>query len=259
MSAITQEQLVAFLKIFGQSKLISELLEQSTLTTDSNYLVINQGQDDAKKIKIPLIRGFKGNYNASTNTPSLSNGIGLVGDYYTISVSGNRDFGNGFINLIVDDIIWYNGSKYIKLTQSQISDIVGLQNTLDAKASLNGDANENFKATGGTEQDDVVVFGQLESVATFLKTGDSFYVDNDGKLWGNVSIYRQVIDYVSGSQTFTLDFEPTFFVAIYVNGVFLDQSQYTYTSPNQLEILGTMEENDKLVIVYEKFVNPPII
>jgi len=257
MSTITQEQLVEFLKIFGQSKLISELDEQTTLTTDNNFIVINQGSNDAKKIKIPLIRGYKGEYNASTNTPNLSNGTGVKGDTYTISVSGNRDFGNGFVSLIVDDIIYYNGSKYIKLTQSQISDIVNLQSTLNGKASLNGDANENFKATGGTEQDDVVVFGQLESVATYLKTGDSFYVDNDGKLWANISIYRQSIDYVSGSQTFTLDFEPTFFIGIFINGVYLDEDEYIYTSPNELEILGTMENGDSIRVIYEHFVQSP--
>lgn len=226
MSAITQEQLIAILKIFGQSKLISELLEQTSLNNDSNYLVINQGQDDAKKIKIPLIRGYKGNYNATTNTPSLSNGTGVSGDIYTVLVAGSRDFGNGFINLVVDDIIWYNGSKYIKVTTNQISDIIGLQAILDNKVGV----------------------GSL---------GDSFYVE-EGILYSNLSTYRQLVNYTSGSQTFTLDFEPTFFIGIFVNGQYLDETDYIYTTPNQLEILGTLENGDRIKFIYEHFINQPV-
>ncbi|MFK7949533.1 MAG: hypothetical protein AB8G11_18215 [Saprospiraceae bacterium] len=114
--AIKQKQLIEILKILGNSALISELSEQLSLDNDSNYLAINQGSQDAKKIKIPLIRGFKGGYNADTQTPNLSNGVGLAGDFYRVSVAGSVDFGNGFVNLSIDDILFYNGSKYINLS-----------------------------------------------------------------------------------------------------------------------------------------------
>jgi hypothetical protein len=132
MSSISQEQLIALLKLIENSLLPSELTEITSVTTDSNYLVLNSGVNDAQKIKIPLLRGFIGDYNATTNSPSLSNGTGLKGDTYNVSVAGTRDFGNGAISLILDDLVFYNGAKWIKSTKSEISDIQGLQAALDS-------------------------------------------------------------------------------------------------------------------------------
>ena len=163
MSAIiTQEQLIQLLKILGDSKIISELVELNVITTDDNYLVVNKGTEDAKKVKIPLIRGFLGDYNASTNTPSLSNGTGLKGDTYNVSVAGSWDFGNGAVSLIVDDIIYYNGAKWVKLTQTQISDIVGLQDALNnIDATRVAVDSTNFQVL--TETDDQALWEEADS------------------------------------------------------------------------------------------------
>lgn len=53
---------------------------------------------------------FRGNWNANTNSPTLTNGVGQVGDNYLVSVSGTQfgiDFGE-------DDIISYNGATWYK-------------------------------------------------------------------------------------------------------------------------------------------------
>ena len=110
----TQEQAIQLLTLLSEGKLISELTELLTLETDNNFVAINSGSNDARKIKIPLLRGYKGTYNASTNTPSLSNTVGLNGDMYVVSVAGSRDFGAGTVNLLVDDIIIYLNGKYLK-------------------------------------------------------------------------------------------------------------------------------------------------
>ena len=111
---LTQEQLLFLLTLLNEGKLPSELVELLTLNTDNNYLVLNNGLNDAKKIKVPLLRGYKGTYNASTNTPTLTNGVGLDGDMYVVSVAGTRDFGAGTVNLFVDDILIYLNGKYLK-------------------------------------------------------------------------------------------------------------------------------------------------
>lgn len=223
--AITDSQFAQLLQIIAEGKLFSELVELTSLTDDSFYATINTGQEDALKIKIPLLRGFNGDWNPTTNTPTISNNTGLKGSIYRVSVNGTRDLGNGNIDFLVDDIIYYNGTKWVKLTQTQISDIQGLETALNEKLSI--------------------------------AQGDEFYLDLNGLLRLNVSTYRQSIDYTSGTQTFTLDFEPTFFIGIFVNGKYLHTSEYTYTSPDQLEILGVLENGDIIEIVYEHFVNPP--
>ena len=124
--------ILQLLKIIAESKLFSELTEQTVINDDSFYAAINTGTSDAKKIKIPLLRGYNGDWNASTNTPALINATGVAGTVYRVSVAGTRDLGNGSVTYGLDEIVYYNGSKWVKLIQSQISDIVGLQAALDA-------------------------------------------------------------------------------------------------------------------------------
>ena len=127
---LTQDQVIALLNLLTNGKLISELTEQLTIDTDDNYLAINVGTSDAKKVKIPLLRGYKGTYDANTNTPSLVNGTGLHGDMYVVSVAGSRDFGAGNVDLLVDDIIIYLNGKYLK-TNGISTGSLDLQGTYD--------------------------------------------------------------------------------------------------------------------------------
>jgi hypothetical protein len=82
--------------------------------------------------KIPVnqlpnsIMEYKGTYNASINTPSLSDGTGNQGDIYRVSVAGTRNFGSGNITFDVGDNCIYNGSTWEK------------SDTTDAVASLEG-------------------------------------------------------------------------------------------------------------------------
>jgi len=56
---------------------------------------------------------YKGAYNASTNTPTVSDGVGSNGDYYRVSTAGSQDFGSGTIAMLVGDLIIYNDSLSI--------------------------------------------------------------------------------------------------------------------------------------------------
>ncbi|TVZ55593.1 endosialidase-like protein [Lutibacter sp. Hel_I_33_5] len=58
---------------------------------------------------------YKGTYNASTNSPSLSNGTGTGGDFYRVVVAGTRDFGAGNITFAVGDDVSYTGSVWEKI------------------------------------------------------------------------------------------------------------------------------------------------
>lgn len=70
--------------------------------------------------KVPLanmpatVFTYKGAWNASTNSPSLSDGSGVSGDTYRVSVAGSRDFGSGSIDFEVGDKAVYNGSTWEK-------------------------------------------------------------------------------------------------------------------------------------------------
>ncbi len=53
---------------------------------------------------------YKGFWNASLNTPTLTNGIGQIGDYYLVSLSGN----NLSYDFRLGDKIWYDGTIWRK-------------------------------------------------------------------------------------------------------------------------------------------------
>ncbi len=128
----TQQQAIALLTLLNGGKLPSELdeLSNSDLNTDNNYLVLNNGSNDAKKIKVSLLRGYKGTYDASTNTPDLSSIVGLDGDMYVVSVAGSSDLGAGVVNLLEDDIIIYLNNKYLK-TNGIVTGSLDLQGVYD--------------------------------------------------------------------------------------------------------------------------------
>ena len=144
--------------VIENSKLPSELVETLDLTASTEVSIVQEGDQDTKKVKIPLLRGFKGNWNSTTNSPELVDGVGLPGDVYTLTSDSTRNLGSGNIIYLINDLIYYNGSIWVKLTQSQISEIVGLQTALDtlqenidAEAITRGDADTTLQNNISTE------------------------------------------------------------------------------------------------------------
>ena len=57
----------------------------------------------------------QGFWNASTNTPTLANGVGVQGYYYVVSVGGTVNFGAGNITFTVGDWVYYNtANQWVK-------------------------------------------------------------------------------------------------------------------------------------------------
>lgn len=63
--------------------------------------------------KIPVsqlpnsVMEFQGNWDASTNTPSLADGTGNIGDVYRVNVAGTQDLGSGSQSYVVGDWVVY--------------------------------------------------------------------------------------------------------------------------------------------------------
>jgi hypothetical protein len=86
--------------------------------------------DSAGKVPITQlpssIMEYKGVWDASTNTPTLTDGVGNTGDTYRVSVAGTQNLGSGNISFEVGDYVIYNGTEWEK------------SDTTDAVASVNG-------------------------------------------------------------------------------------------------------------------------
>lgn len=130
-------------------------------------------------------------------------------------------------------------------------------NDISTKADLNGNPTERFQVDDAVNPNDAVNKKQFDEYN--IPIGEEFYFDENNILRGNISINRQVEIFLTGdSQTITLDFEPTFIYSVSVNGLPLIQNDYIYTSPDEIEILGTLENEDTIEIIYDRFANPPI-
>lgn len=82
--------------------------------------------------KIPVaqlpssVMEYKGVWDASTNTPTLADGVGTNGDVYLVNVAGTQDLGSGSITFAVGDWVIYNGSIWQKsLNSNAVSSVAG--------------------------------------------------------------------------------------------------------------------------------------
>lgn len=58
---------------------------------------------------LPSSGSYKGTWDASTNTPTIADGVGTNGDRYRVSVGGTVDLGSGNITFVAGDDVIYNG------------------------------------------------------------------------------------------------------------------------------------------------------
>ena len=68
---------------------------------------------------------YKGTWDAATNTPTLTSGVGNKGDYYVVSVAGTTNL-DGITDWQVNDIALFNGTVWQKIDNT------------DAVLSVNG-------------------------------------------------------------------------------------------------------------------------
>lgn len=78
---------------------------------------------------------FKGNYNATTNTPTLVDGTGNAGDVYLVNVAGTQDFGSGSQTFAVGDWVVYSGSIWQKsINSNTVVSVNGQQGVVQVNA-----------------------------------------------------------------------------------------------------------------------------
>jgi len=68
---------------------------------------------------------YKGTWNASTNSPTLTSGVGTKGDYYVVSVAGNTNL-DGTTNWGVGDWAVFNGTIWQKADGGSTADVTTL-------------------------------------------------------------------------------------------------------------------------------------
>lgn len=86
------------------------------------------------------IMELKGSWAASTNTPTLADGTGNVGDLYIASDAGTVDFGGGDITFAANDEVYYDGAVWVRkeanttLTDAEVLTAFEAASTRDVSA-----------------------------------------------------------------------------------------------------------------------------
>ena len=92
--------------------------------------------------------GYKGLWNAKTNTPTLADGTGTKGDFYTVSVAGTQNLGSGNIQFFENDWVIYDGSVWSRLSSGNIRTVNNIS-PVNGNVALTGE-NIPVSATDGT-------------------------------------------------------------------------------------------------------------
>jgi hypothetical protein len=86
---------------------------------------------------------YKGTWNASTNTPTLTSGVGTKGDYYQVSVAGSTSL-DGLSNWGIGDVAAFNGTTWQRIEGG--ADLNGVNLSVSGTSTL-GD-NATFSTAG---------------------------------------------------------------------------------------------------------------
>lgn len=91
--------------------------------TNPTAAVLIVKEPDGTKQSFLSSSGFasQGNWDASTNTPTLANGTGTTGHYYAVTVAASRDFGDGSQAFAVGDYVTYDGESWLLIPSPQSS------------------------------------------------------------------------------------------------------------------------------------------
>lgn len=158
---------------------------------------------------------YKGTWNANTNSPSLSSGVGTNGDYYVVNVAGSTNL-DGITDWQIGDWAIFNGSAWQKIDQS---------NTV---TSVNGE-------TGAVVLGVANIAGAVPNTINILTAG---LATGGGALTGNVTITVADIPAANVTGLGTMALQNAFNVSItggnvnVANTVFIGATSNTASMPD---------------------------
>ena len=124
---------------------------------------------------------YKGSWNAATNTPTLTSGVGNKGDYYVVSVAGSTNL-DGTTLWGVGDLAVFNGTIWQKIDGGDTSTVTSLTVT-----TLTGYmyANNTSPVTASTTIPVANVTGAVPNTVNILAGTN---LTGGGALTGNVTL-----------------------------------------------------------------------
>jgi len=122
---------------------------------------------------------YKGTWNASTNTPTLTSGVGTKGDYYVVSVAGSTTL-DGISNWGVGDLATYNGSVWQRVEGGADGNFVNLSVSGVATFAAGAVATPAITTTGDTNTG--VWFPAADTIAVSTAGSERMRIDSSGNV-----------------------------------------------------------------------------
>lgn len=149
------------------------------------------------------IMEFQGVWNASTNSPTLVDGTGNVGDVYRVNVAGTQNLGSGSQTFIVGDFVIYDAGGIWRLAHAGADAVVSVNGsagvvTVNAINQLTGDVTAG-PASGSQSQAATIAAGAI----TNAKVNASAAIDYSklAALTASRALTSDVSGFVSASAT----------------------------------------------------------
>ena len=164
---------------------------------------------------------FKGTWNASTNTPTLTSGVGTQGWQYAVNVSGTQDLGNGSQTYNVGDFVIYDGTNWI-----DISGTTGVSTFNTRAGAVTLSNNDVITALGFTPYNSTNPSSYLTGISqsqVISALGFTPIQSSDLTITTNVASGSGSLSYSSGVFTFTPYALPTATTTV-LGGVKIDNS-----------------------------------
>lgn len=165
---------------------------------------------------------YQGTWNANTNTPTITSGVGVTGDYYVVSVAGTTSI-DGINDWGVNDWIIFNGSAWQKIDNSEEATVWGsITGTITNQTDLITYLSTNYltSATAAT---------------TYLKLDAS-----NGPLTGTLTTRN-----VNIQTGYALQFNSTNIIQVDLtnNNFLFGDSNYTISNGRRNAFIGTLSGN----------------
>lgn len=193
--------------------------------------------------KVPIselpnsIMVYQGVWDAATNTPTLLDGSGNVGDVYRVSVSGDRNLGSGSISFTVGDYVIFNSDSVweksdttdaVATVAGRTGNVVLTAADVDGALTADGAATLTNKTLGSSVTGQVadiclVAFGA--STAREAGTGDNPF---------GVKLQRDVTFSAVTYRAATADASGNLVVELRKNGVAVAGSSATIAAASQV-------------------------
>lgn len=105
----------------GDKRRIKNTFAVDGTNTNPSATVLIVKKPDGNKESFLGSSGFssQGNWDASANSPTLANGTGTTGHYYTVTAAGSVDFGDGAVSFAVGDYVAYDGESWVLIPSPQ--------------------------------------------------------------------------------------------------------------------------------------------